>query len=60
LLKNNLPIVLKISHLILQTPPPPGDGDTGIDELPVDNYILIGLILGIILIFFFVKDYLKY
>ena len=42
-----------LNYILLQTPPPPpGNGDTGIDELPLDNMLYLGFIIGIILILF--------
>lgn len=38
-----------LQMLIFQPLPPGGDGDTGVDDLPIDNYILIGMIVAVLI-----------
>mgnify|MGYP005852289427 CR=1 FL=1 len=47
-------------NLFMQLPPlVPNDGDTKIDTAPIDNYLFIGLIIGL-LIGVFVMSKLKF
>ena len=40
--------------IILQTPPPPpSGGDTGIDQAPIDNWLIVAFMIGIAMIFYF-------
>ena len=49
-----------ILNLILQNGPPvPGDGDTAIDELPVDDYLYIGIIMAIVIGFIAIYEMRK-
>jgi len=42
--------------ILFQTPPsPPGGGDTGIDELPIDHWIYVLLIIAIVMIITLMK-----
>ena len=49
-----------ILNLILQNEPPvPGDGDTDIDELPVDNYLIYGVIMAVLIALVAIRKFRK-
>ncbi|RRO24035.1 hypothetical protein [Flavobacteriaceae bacterium 14752] len=37
---------------MIQFPPVPGNGDTGIDAAPIDTYLILGIVVGLIIGFF--------
>lgn len=51
--------MLKILLFQTNPPPPPDAGDTGIDELPIDGGIILGLVIGLIIIIHFYYEIQK-
>ena len=61
------PLLIKLTTILLilmkQGPPTPGNGDTPIDKLSIDDYLTYGIIMAVVIAFVIIykldKSYLK-